>query len=247
MNAEKPPSVSLEKSATPEAPAPAAGGASPEPVAVPRDPNAVRASDADRDRIADILREALAEGRLEPDEHAERLDALYRSKTVGELEPLISDLPAGQRGHAPGPATPPAPAQGVGVGGHRHGGLRVAGSKNVVAVFSGASRMGTWRVGAKINAVAVFGGVELDFTEALFEQQHVTINATAVCGGVEIRVPENVTLRSGGSGIMGGFEVREMEAADPRAPVITVQGVAIMGGVEAKAVPGKRLRDLSAE
>ncbi|KAB8165340.1 DUF1707 domain-containing protein [Streptomyces sp. 3MP-14] len=239
--------MSLEKPDHPATPAPAVGGGSPEPLVPARDPGAVRASDADRDRIADILREALAEGRLEPDEHAERLDALYRSKTVGELEPLIGDLPAGQGTPAPGSTVAPAPAPGVSVGGHRHGGLRVAGAKNVVAVFSGATRTGTWRVGAKVNAVAVFGGVELDFTEALFEQQHVTINATAICGGVEIRVPENVTLRSGGSGIMGGFEVREMEASDPRAPVITVQGVAIMGGVEAKAVEGKRLRDLSAE
>ncbi|MFC9289056.1 DUF1707 domain-containing protein, partial [Streptomyces sp. NPDC057052] len=34
----------------------------------------LRASDADRDRIADILREALAEGRLTADEHAERVE-----------------------------------------------------------------------------------------------------------------------------------------------------------------------------
>ena len=37
-------------------------------------PSELRASDADRDRIADLLREALAEGRLTPDEHAERVE-----------------------------------------------------------------------------------------------------------------------------------------------------------------------------
>ncbi|WP_439333120.1 DUF1707 SHOCT-like domain-containing protein [Streptomyces zhaozhouensis] len=248
MNADKPPSVSLEKSAEPEhpAPAPATGAPSPAPAAA-HGPGAVRASDADRDRIADILREALAEGRLEPDEHAERLDALYRSKTLGELQPLIGDLPAGQRSQPPGPAAPgPGPGQGrdMSFGGHKHGGIRVAGAKNVVAVFSSANRAGTWRVGSKVSAVAVFGYVELDLTEALFEQQHVTINATSVFGGVEIRVPENVTLRSNGSGVMGGFEVREREATDLRAPVITVQGAAIMGSVEVKAIEGKRLRDL---
>ncbi|SOD61078.1 Cell wall-active antibiotics response 4TMS YvqF [Streptomyces zhaozhouensis] len=240
--------MSLEKSAEPEhpAPAPATGAPSPAPAAA-HGPGAVRASDADRDRIADILREALAEGRLEPDEHAERLDALYRSKTLGELQPLIGDLPAGQRSQPPGPAAPgPGPGQGrdMSFGGHKHGGIRVAGAKNVVAVFSSANRAGTWRVGSKVSAVAVFGYVELDLTEALFEQQHVTINATSVFGGVEIRVPENVTLRSNGSGVMGGFEVREREATDLRAPVITVQGAAIMGSVEVKAIEGKRLRDL---
>ncbi|WP_326598787.1 DUF1707 SHOCT-like domain-containing protein [Streptomyces sp. NBC_01803] len=210
------------------------------PPAVPLDKQpVVRASDADRDRIADILREALAEGRLDPDEHAERVEAAYRAKTFGELEPLIRDLPAGQSPAAPVAAPVRGPA--AGRGGH---GLRVANAKSVVAVLSGASRQGRWRVGAKINVVAVFGGVELDLTEAIFEQQYVVINVTAICGGVEIKVPENVSLRSGGSGVMGGFEVRESESGDPGAPVVLVRGVAIWGGVEAKPVPGKRVRDL---
>ncbi|MGY4903527.1 DUF1707 SHOCT-like domain-containing protein, partial [Streptomyces sp. 900116325] len=41
----------------------------------PPAPAGIRASDADRDRIADILREAMAEGRLTAEEHAERVDA----------------------------------------------------------------------------------------------------------------------------------------------------------------------------
>ncbi|WP_207930957.1 DUF1707 domain-containing protein [Streptomyces sp. 8K308] len=207
-------------------------------------PPAVRASDADRDRIADILREALAEGRIDAEEHAERIDAVYRAKTLAELEPLIGDLPAGQRYAAPAasPAVGVGPrSAGVRAAGH---GIQVAGAKNVVAVLSGANRQGRWRVGAKINAVAVCGGVELDLTEAIFEQQQVVINATAICGGIEIKVPENVTLRSAGSGVMGGFDVREIESTEPGAPVITVQGVAIWGGVDAKVVRGKRIRDL---
>nr|WP_228084019.1 DUF1707 domain-containing protein [Streptomyces sp. MA3_2.13] len=208
-------------------------------------PKAVRASDADRDRIADILREALAEGRLEPEEHAERLDALYRSKTIGELEPLISDLPAGQRPSAGPSVAPPHPGP-AGVG-QRGPGPAQPGVKNIVAVFGGATRKGTWRVAAKINVVAVCGGVDLDFTEAIFDQQHVVLNIAAFWGGVDIKVPENVTLRGSGSGIMGGFDVHDTESPDPRAPVITVQGAAVMGGLEAKAVPGKRLRDLGAD
>src|SRR5690606_6348921 len=57
------------------------------------DRSEMRASDADRDRVAARLREALAEGRLTPDEHSERLDAVYNSKTLGELAPLLRDLP----------------------------------------------------------------------------------------------------------------------------------------------------------
>ncbi|MGY4902865.1 DUF1707 SHOCT-like domain-containing protein [Streptomyces sp. 900116325] len=46
----------------------------------------------------------MAEGRLTAEEHAERVDAVYRAKTVGELEPLVRDLPT------PGGATRPSSA-----------------------------------------------------------------------------------------------------------------------------------------
>ncbi|GAB2916027.1 DUF1707 SHOCT-like domain-containing protein [Streptomyces mayteni] len=245
MTAENPPAVPLEKAPLDGVPldkAPLDTSAAPRQAAA--GPPAVRASDADRDRIADILREALAEGRIDAEEHEERIDAVYRAKTLAELEPLIGDLPAGQR-HvpaAPSPGGGPRPA--ARPSGH---GLQMSGPKNVVAVLSGASRQGRWRVGGKINAVAVCGGVELDLTEAIFEQQHVVINATAICGGIEIKLPENVTLRSAGSGIMGGFEVKETESTEPTAPVVTVQGVAIWGGVDARTVGGRRIRDLRDE
>jgi len=72
----------------------------------------LRASDADRDRVADILREALAEGRLDAAEHSERLDRLRTAKTHGQLEPLIRDLPAGRStaGHALEPRVRDRPA-----------------------------------------------------------------------------------------------------------------------------------------
>ncbi len=53
----------------------------------------IRASDADRDRTAALLREHHAAGRLTADEFAERLDKAYAAKTLGELDELLSDLP----------------------------------------------------------------------------------------------------------------------------------------------------------
>lgn len=53
----------------------------------------LRASDADRDRVAGVPAEALATGRLTSVEHADRLEATYNSVTVGELAPIIRDLP----------------------------------------------------------------------------------------------------------------------------------------------------------
>ncbi|MFP8883723.1 DUF1707 SHOCT-like domain-containing protein [Streptomyces mangrovi] len=190
-------------------------------------PADVRASDADRDRVAEILREALAQGRLDADEHAERIESVYRARTVGELRPLVRDLPAGRE------AAPPSSRPASGGDGD-----------SVIAVFGGASRKGRRRVGARTNAFALFGGIEIDLTEALFERRELVVNATAVFGGIEIKVPENVTLRGSGSGIMGGYDVEARESEDPDAPVVVVRGVAVFGGVEAKAERGKRLRDL---
>jgi hypothetical protein len=56
------------------------------------DPN-LRAADADRERVAERLRQGHAEGRLDIDELQERLERCYESKTLGELRELVSDLP----------------------------------------------------------------------------------------------------------------------------------------------------------
>jgi hypothetical protein len=54
----------------------------------------LRASDADRERVADELRDHYADGRLTMEEFDERVDAVYKAKTFGELAPLTADLPA---------------------------------------------------------------------------------------------------------------------------------------------------------
>lgn len=53
----------------------------------------IRASDADRDRTAALLREHHAAGRLTTEEFSERLDKTYAAKTLGELDELLADLP----------------------------------------------------------------------------------------------------------------------------------------------------------
>lgn len=53
----------------------------------------MRASDRDRDRTADLLREHHAVGRLDPQEFADRLDKVFTAKTIAELDELTADLP----------------------------------------------------------------------------------------------------------------------------------------------------------
>jgi len=60
---------------------------------VPGDPR-IRASDADRDRAAALLREHHAAGRLTAEEFHDRMNQALEAKTLGELDELLADLPA---------------------------------------------------------------------------------------------------------------------------------------------------------
>ena len=55
----------------------------------------MRAADADRERVAERLRAALEEGRLDLHEYDERLQGAYAAKTYGDLDALLTDLPRG--------------------------------------------------------------------------------------------------------------------------------------------------------
>ncbi|MFE7272404.1 DUF1707 domain-containing protein [Streptomyces sp. NPDC057623] len=195
----------------------------------------LRASDADRDRIADILRDALAEGRLTADEHAERVEGVLAAKRVCELDVFIRDLPAAHVRRAPHLPAPDRPVAGA---------IPTEPDENVIAVFSSAVRKGRWRAGRRIHAYAIFGSVEIDLTEALFEYQHVVIRAISVFGNVEVRVPENVSLRGTGGGVLGNFEVDHLDAEDHEAPVVHVDGWAVLGNIEGRPKRGKVVADI---
>ena len=53
----------------------------------------MRAGDADRKAVADQLKTALDEGRLDLSEYDERLQKTYSAKTFGDLNGLLDDLP----------------------------------------------------------------------------------------------------------------------------------------------------------
>ncbi|AZM55208.1 hypothetical protein DMA15_23730 [Streptomyces sp. WAC 01529] len=210
----------------------------PQPAPAAAEPGSLRASDADRDRTADILREALAEGRLTAEEHADRVEGVYRAKTMAELRPLVGDLPAAQEQPRAGSTPERAPAR------PSPGAVPPVADENMVAVLSGSVRKGRWRVARRTHAYAIFGSVEIDLSEAIFEQRQVMIKAVSIFGSVEIRVPENVSLRGSGLGVLGNFEVDTLDSAEQDAPVVFVDGVAVLGSVEARAKRGKRVHDL---
>ncbi|MER5895658.1 DUF1707 domain-containing protein [Streptomyces sp. NPDC001876] len=194
----------------------------------------MRASDAERERVAETLREAVAEGRLEMDEFEQRLDATYKARTHGELEPLVRDLPVPGTAVAPVGAASPARAPGTSVDWSR----RIGGpatSSGGFAFWGGFSRKGRWTVGRTFTAFAMWGGGEIDLREADFEERDTVIRCFTIMGGLQVKVPPNVHLHVNGIGVMGGFDEQTKDAdfgdPAPDAPRVRVTGFALMGGV----------------
>jgi len=201
--------------------------------AVP-DPQHLRASDADRERVAETLREAAGEGRLTMDELDERLDAVYAAKTYAELVPITQDLPD-HSGAASVPATS-RPATGDV---RQYGGEPT--SHTAVAILGGFSRKGDWVVPKTFNAFMLLGGGEIDLRDARFAEREVSIHVVAILGGCEITVPEDATVNVNGVGIMGAFEHSAQGAGiSAGGPVINISGVAFMGGVDVTRKPPKK-------
>jgi hypothetical protein len=185
----------------------------------------LRASDADRDRAASVLNEALAQGRLTAEEHSDRLDAIYAAKTHADIVPVIDDLPG-----TSGPAAAPAGAGSL---------TPAAPGSRMTAIFGGISRKGRWHPEPATRILAVFGGAELDFREADLPAREIAVNAVAVFGGVSITVPPEMRVVDIGSAILGGREItgESAESAAPDAPVLRITGTCVFGGVEVKRKP----------
>ncbi|MFE0811039.1 DUF1707 domain-containing protein [Streptomyces sp. NPDC058794] len=190
----------------------------------------LRASDADRERVAEVLRDALAEGRLDMSEFEERLDATYSARTYGELAPITRDLPVGTAVAAPKVSMTKEPAAAGEWAGRITGGE--GSSSWAVAVMSGFQRKGRWTVPRRFNSFAFWGGGEIDLREALFADGEVVINCVAVMGGIDVIVPPGVEVIVRGVGVMGDFDHRESGVpGDPGAPRVIVTGFAFWGGV----------------
>lgn len=193
------------------------------------EPPPMRASNADRERVAGVLQQAMSEGRLTVTELESRLDSVYAAKTLAELEPMTLDLPGSQillsKG-SPLAQSMPAAGSGAAAGPPR---------ANLVAIMSGVQRKGRWTAAAHLNAVAVMGGIQLDFTQCRVSTMETVMNVTAIMGGVEITVPLGMTVIVDGIGIMGAFEDHVHQHYGPEAPVLRIKGIAIMGGVDVRS------------
>jgi hypothetical protein len=193
-----------------------------------------------RERTIQALCRHVAADALTIEEFERRVDIAHRAATAGELDMLLQDLPA-----IPGPAAPaatsasPAPAAAPRDDGRRD-------HQIVAAILGGAERKGAWVPARRISVFAVMGGSILDFRDARIGPGVTEISVFTFWGGIEIIVPPGITVESGGTAIMGGFEHNDETGvpANPDAPTLRINGVAIMGGVSIKVrYPGETLAD----
>jgi Domain of unknown function (DUF1707) len=181
----------------------------------------IRASDAERQSAATRLNDAVGEGRLTLEEFSQRVDAAYGAKTRGELERVVSDLPAARTA-----ADPPA------VVGGGHASPRPQWS---VSLIGGTSRRGRWRVPQRAVSVSVIGGNDLDLREAELAAPEVEMITVSVIGGVSLKVPRGVRVVVEGFSLLGGRSIRLDEAAiAPSAPTIRLKAFSLIGGISVR-------------
>jgi class 3 adenylate cyclase len=178
----------------------------------------MRVADADRDRTVTLLREHVIAGRLTLDEFSDRMGRALEATTRGQLDSVMSDLPA-----TPGLSA----AAGVSPRHQR---------RWHVAVLSGHDTKGRWRISGKTNAVAVMGGCDMDLRRAEIEGPEVVITAFAFWGGIKVTVPEGFDVDLVGFSLMGGrsLKLRDVPII-PGSPRIVVRGFAVMGGIAVRS------------
>ncbi|KKF02825.1 hypothetical protein WN67_06220 [Mycolicibacterium obuense] len=130
----------------------------------------MRASDADRTAVMQILEQAVGHGMLSLDEYSERADVALAARTRGELDTVIADLPHVRR--QPVPAAPP---------------------EVVRSWMSSISRKGPWTVPPRLELITRMCSTTLDFTSAVLPGPVVSIEIDDYFGSVDLILPDGAT------------------------------------------------------
>ena len=180
---------------------------------------AVRVGDAERDRTATLLREHCVQGRLTLDEFSARVDDLYRARNDQELAAVLRDLPEAAPGVHPG---------------KRRGWL--------VTIIGSEQRRGPWRVPRRMFGFSLLGAPDLDFRQAVIDDEEVRITSISLIGVVTAIVPAGVEVELGGLALVGGndFMTRHEIEHIPGGPRLRIRSYALIGGARIKHVRTKR-------
>ena len=178
-------------------------------------PPEVRASDADRDRVLDVLRVALGDGRLTTDEFGERMGAALSARTLRELTVLTADLVTG---------TAPAAAR----------------AEEVVRIDQkggSVQRTGQWLVPRRLELRSSWSDVTLDFTEAVIVEDTLVVEMN-MKGGALVLVTRPGVVVDTGSLTVRYTDVDVRSVGTPGVPVVLrvrLTGQMKYGHVEVRA------------
>lgn len=195
-----------------------------------------------RDQTIVALCDHFANDRLTVEEFERRLDLAHRALVVADLESLLSDLPATTATTAAAPAAAGLPASAPLQSPAKH----IRDQQTLVAVMGGVEKRGRWQPAKETLVVAVMGGAMLDFREVALPPGETEVTVLCIMGGCEIILPPGMNVDTGGFALMGGFAHRNdpPPASDPAAPVLRINGFALMGGVDLQVrLPGETPSD----
>lgn len=185
---------------------------------------ALRASHEDRDKVAEVLRMAAGDGRLDADELDERLERALTAKTYSELEVLTADLPA-----APGTGVVPGSA----VAG---GGARAKDLARIQVTSGTARRDNRWIVPKELEAVVGSGSVRLDFTQAVITQPTLRVTAEVRSGSLTLITRPGIVVDADDVHVRSG-NVRVKEPWGHDVPVtlrVEISGTVRSGNITAR-------------
>jgi hypothetical protein len=187
-------------------------------------PPELRASDANRERVVELLRRAASDGQLTVEELEERVPSAYAARTHRELERLTADLSV-EPLQKPARAATETDRSGLPVREGR------GGTRWVISIMGGHDKRGSWRIGPRCTVLNVMGGSDIDLNDAELADSLTELRMYSIMGGGEIRVPHGVDVQVSNFAFMGGNDVKlGEEVAPPGAPTIHIRLVSIMGG-----------------
>tara|TARA_B110000438_G_scaffold300010_1_gene351416 strand:+ start:1719 stop:2369 length:651 start_codon:yes stop_codon:yes gene_type:complete len=99
------------------------------------------------------------------------------------------------------------------------------------SMLGNVERSGQWLVPKTITINNILGEAVLDFTDAIFQHQHITIKLNCILGSSKVYIPENVNVVCKSYCIISSIENKAPSMASRQAPIITIEGKVVLGSL----------------
>ncbi len=200
-------------------------------------------SDAEREHVGQLLQRAVGQGMLSLGEFTERMDTALASKTRGELNSVLADLPgmqiAEERRPSAKPVAGPTPHRVV----QEHWGHGGGTPDTLRGSMSTITRKGPWNVPPSLRVSTRMSSVTLDFTQAVMTTQVVEIHVDDYCSSVTLVVPTEATVDVNSVETVAGSVTNKVRTGPPYGPLhLVVSGKVRLGSVTAKHPFGSSIR-----